>query len=106
MQHFALDLLTLCTNHGAVIARFTHIRAMSPKFANYRADIAHTGIFYPYYKAILPRNIKVILHFAIFEMQRFAKLCITMHNYVQDCTDSTQDMNRAQCLGSDSPCHL
>jgi hypothetical protein len=103
MQYFALDLFALCTNHGAVFSRFTHNRAMCQKYARYRAEMPHTGIFFQYERTSIYDIIKVILHFLLFEMQRFAKLCTTMHNYELECTDSTQSMNRAKCFGSLSP---
>lgn len=103
MQYFALDLFTLCTNHGAVFPRFTHIRAMCQKYANYKEETPHTGVFFQYEITLFYDIIKVILHFLLFGMQRFAKLCITMHNYELECTDSTQRVNRAKCFGSFSP---
>lgn len=103
MQYFALDLFTLCTNHGAVFPRFTDIRAMCQKYAIYREETPHKAVFIQYERTSNYDIIKVILHFLYFEMQRFAKLCITMHNNELECTDSTQRMIRAKCFGSLSP---
>ena len=106
MQYFALDLSTLCTNMKAFSPHFPHNLAVCPNYAEYRAYKPLIPLFCRYYKTTLQPLIKVILQYLAFEMQRFAKLCITMHYYDQQCTDSILDLIRAKCLGSDSPCSL
>jgi len=103
MQHFALDLFTLCTNHGAAFPRSSDSRAMCPNYAYYKANTPQIAVFVICYKAIKYDIIKIILQFSLFQMQRFAKLCITLHNYIQECTDSTLHPSRAKCCGSFSP---
>ena len=85
---------------------FPHNLAVCPNYDEYRAYKPFTSLFCRYYKTTLQPLIKVILQYLDFEMQRFAKLCMTMHYYDQQCTDGILDTIRAECLGSDSPCSL
>lgn len=106
MQYFALDLFTLCTNHVATFPRSAHKRAMCPNYASYRAKTNPIAGFCIYHKDIFYCIINIILHLPYLVMQRFARLYITMHNYVRECTDSTPHPTRAKYFGSFSQCHL